>query len=100
MDTRPETPPPAAGGRTGLGTIAVAAFLLAVLAASLWYAARTWISIQGPPMPAVGYVAMTLGVVFSLVVGIGLMALVFYSSRHGYDDQVSEQPRGAEDDEV
>jgi hypothetical protein len=28
---------------------------------------------------------MALGVVFSLVVGIGLMALVFYSSRHGYD---------------
>lgn len=37
-------------------------------------------------MPAVGYFAMTLGVVFSLVVGIGLMALLFYSSRHGYDE--------------
>ena len=29
---------------------------------------------------------MWLGIVFSLVVGCGLMALVFYSSRHGYDD--------------
>jgi hypothetical protein len=29
---------------------------------------------------------MALGVVFSLVVGIGLMALVFYSSRSGYDE--------------
>ena len=28
---------------------------------------------------------MALGVVFSLVVGCGLMALVFYSSRSGYD---------------
>ena len=37
-------------------------------------------------MPAVGYLAMALGVVFSLIVGCGLMALLFYSSRHGYDD--------------
>jgi hypothetical protein len=28
---------------------------------------------------------MWLGVVFSVVVGCGLMALVFYSSRRGYD---------------
>ncbi|MDQ8729391.1 hypothetical protein [Bradyrhizobium sp. LHD-71] len=32
-----------------------------------------------------GWTAMALGIVFSLVVGIGLMALMFYSSRHGYD---------------
>jgi hypothetical protein len=42
---------------------------------------------SGPPMPAAGYAAMILGIVFSLVVGCGLMALLFYSSRHGYDDQ-------------
>ena len=34
------------------------------------------------------YGAMAGGVVFSLLVGCGLMALVFYSSRYGYDDQV------------
>jgi hypothetical protein len=28
---------------------------------------------------------MWLGIVFSIVVGCGLMALVFYSSRRGYD---------------
>jgi len=32
-----------------------------------------------------GYVALRLGIVFSMVVGCGLMALVFYSSRRGYD---------------
>ena len=37
-------------------------------------------------MPPEGQVAMWLGIVFSLVVGCGLMALVFYSSRHGYDE--------------
>jgi hypothetical protein len=33
-----------------------------------------------------GYMAMILGVVFSLGIGCGLMALMFYSSRHGYDE--------------
>jgi hypothetical protein len=42
-------------------------------------------------MPAIGYVAMTLGVMFSLVVGFGLMGLLFYSSRHGYDEPSERQ---------
>jgi hypothetical protein len=31
---------------------------------------------------------MWLGIVFSMVIGCSLMALVFYSSRHGYDEAV------------
>ena len=69
-----------------LGTIAVVVLLLAFLGAALWFAAGAWTSLQGPPMPTTGYVAMALGIVFSLVVGCGLMALLFYSSRHGYDE--------------
>jgi hypothetical protein len=72
--------------KQSLGTIALAAALIAILAASLWYAASAWLSVDGPPMPAAGYVAMILGIVISLVVGCGLMALLFYSSRHGYDE--------------
>jgi hypothetical protein len=60
--------------------------LLAFLAASVWFAYYVWASDAGPPMPASGYAAMALGVLFSLVVGMGLMALVFYSHRHGYDE--------------
>jgi hypothetical protein len=37
-------------------------------------------------VPTSGYVAMALGVIFSMVVGVGLMALIFYSSRKGYDE--------------
>lgn len=74
-----------------LGSVALFAPLLAILAASLWYAARAWISIPGPPMPTIGYVAMTFGVVFSLLVGFGLMALLFYSSRHGYDERANDE---------
>jgi hypothetical protein len=69
-----------------LGVIALIAPLLAILAAAAWYAAGAWISVSGPPMPTAGYVAMILGVIFSLVVGCGLMALLFYSNRHGYDE--------------
>ena len=60
--------------------------LLALLAASVWFALYSWTAIEGPPMPVEGHVAMWLGIVFSLVIGCGLMALVFYSSRRGFDD--------------
>ena len=41
---------------------------------------------DGESMPTSGVVAMWLGIIFSLVVGVGLMALVFYSNRRGYDE--------------
>lgn len=37
-----------------------------------------------------GWIALSLGAVFSLALGIGLMALVFYSARHGYDDRIEQ----------
>ena len=71
---------------SSLGTIVLVVALFAILIAAGWFASRAWLSVQGPPMPADGYIAMTLGIVFSLIVGCGLMALLFYSSRHGYDE--------------
>jgi hypothetical protein len=62
--------------------------LVALLAAAVWVAVYAWTEIEGPGLPIEGKVAMGLGIVFSLIVGCGLMALVFYSSRHGYDDAV------------
>jgi hypothetical protein len=63
--------------------------LLAMLAASLWFAFGLWTAVDAPDMPTGLYVAMGLGVLFSIIVGSGLMALVFYSSRRGYDDRAS-----------
>ena len=60
--------------------------LFALLAVSVWFAAYAWNHLGGDPVPSYGYVALAGGVVVSLLVGGGLMALVFYSSRHGYDD--------------
>jgi hypothetical protein len=37
-----------------------------------------------------GWIAMGLGVTFSLIVGCGLMGLVFYSSRKGFDDRAGD----------
>jgi len=72
--------------KLGLGGVALIVVLVVILAAALWYAAGAWLALSGPPMPAIGYIAMGFGILFSLIVGCGLMALVFYSSRHGYDE--------------
>lgn len=45
-----------------------------------------WTSIGDSDISPAGWIAMGLGVVITLAVGIGLMALVFISSRLGYDE--------------
>src|SRR5688572_23321979 len=58
----------------GMQKTAVTLLLLAFLAASIWFAYHVWATDEGPPIPTMGYVAMGLGILFSLLVGIGLMA--------------------------
>jgi len=71
---------------TAMRVLLVGIPLLALLGLAVWFAAATWSHIGGDAIPLYGYVAIAGGVLFSLLVGGGLMALVFYSSRHGYDD--------------
>jgi hypothetical protein len=81
-----------------IGTAVLVTALLGILAVSVWFAAQSW-RVDGPPVPTQGYIAMTLGVVFSVVIGCGLMALVFYSNRYGYDERSNrDQHRPADDD--
>ena len=54
-----------------------------VAAGNFAYSAMT---IEGEPIPTEGYVALALGAGFAIVVGIGLMMLLFFSSRRGYDE--------------
>ena len=61
--------------------------LFGMLAAALWFAGIAWVHLGGDPIPLYGWFAIVGGVVFSLAVGGGLMALVFYSSRKGYDEE-------------
>jgi hypothetical protein len=72
--------------RRVFGSILVLVPMMAILAASVWFAVHSWIADEGPDIPVQGYVAMAAGIIFTLIVGIGLMSLVFYSRRHGYDD--------------
>jgi hypothetical protein len=59
--------------------------LLALLAFVFWIAYDQWemVAVDIPPW---GWVAILGGGGFSLLVGIGLMALMYYSERHGYDE--------------
>lgn len=63
--------------------IAVLIGILALAAAASWH---VWSGLDGAAMTGHGYVALAAGVTLSLLVGGGLMALVFYSARRGYDD--------------
>lgn len=69
------------------GLIVVA--LIALLGATLYYAFGVWTELGAADMPGWLYGAMASGIIVSLVVGGGLMALVFYSSRAGYDDRAA-----------
>jgi len=68
--------------------------LFGLLVLSVWFASTAWERLGGDPIPIYGYLAMGGGILFSLLLGGALMGLVFYSSRHGYDDTNSgEQDR-------
>ncbi len=73
--------------RTPLGMAGwIALVALAIfLAWAVWYAVHAWLALSGVAMSAMGWLFLVLGVLVTLVVGGGLMALVFYSSRHHYD---------------
>jgi hypothetical protein len=48
--------------------------------------ARLWSGIGDSEISPAGWLAMALGIILTLGLGIGLMALVFISSRRGYDE--------------
>ena len=77
---------PAAQARLNASAWMLILVLLSLLVATDFVAYLGWTLADGVEVSTVGYVAMALGVLFSLVVGNGLMVLVFYSSRSGYDE--------------
>lgn len=86
----------------GIGTWAVLIVLLLLLAAGGVLGYLGWTSSDNS-VPESGYVALALGVLFSLAVGVGLMALLFYSSRAGYDEParlVVDEPEPDPDQET
>lgn len=70
--------------RLGPGGWILIGVMLAMLAAAIVYAVRIWTSVHAT-MSGWGWLFMILGILVSVALGAGLMALVFYSSRHDYD---------------
>lgn len=66
-------------------TLLLIAVLGALVAATIWVAVDTWTAIDAE-MSWHGWLALFLGVVLTAALGVGLMRLVFYSSRSGHDD--------------
>jgi len=75
--------------------------LFLLLAASAYVVYEGWTAHSGGiEIPDWGYAMLGVGVMFGLVIGCGLMALAFYSSRHGYDERTAvdqEDKRGRDD---
>lgn len=59
--------------------------LVGFLIAAIVYAVQAWNAMSGVQVSPLGWLFLVLGVVVTIIVGGGLMALVFYSSRHNYD---------------
>ena len=61
-----------------------------LLAGAVWVSVYIWTSMDGGDVAFSiswhGWLAMGLGIVFTVGLGVGLMALVFHSSRSGHDD--------------
>ncbi|MGI9488871.1 MAG: hypothetical protein ACR2RF_23890 [Geminicoccaceae bacterium] len=70
-------------------TFLTLAVLLGFLAISTAFGYWVWMELDEVEMSHHGWIALTLGTVFTFLVGAGLMALVFYSHRRGYDDRAS-----------
>jgi hypothetical protein len=75
-----------ASARLGVGSWIILIVLLSLLVATGVVIYFGWTLGNGTDLPTSGYAAMALGVIISLAVGFGLMALIFYSSRKGYDE--------------
>jgi hypothetical protein len=63
----------------------VIAALMGLLGLTLWAAYRQWILVD-VDVPAWAWISLAFGAFLSILVGGGLMALIFYSSRKGYDE--------------
>jgi hypothetical protein len=71
-----------------VGAWIVLAVLVAFLCAAIAFMVVGWgpgEGERGQEMSTAGYVAMVLGIIVTLALGTGLMALVFYSNREGHD---------------
>jgi len=64
-------------------TIAVVVVLVCLVGVGIY----AWWMLRGSEMSTVGVVVLAIGILVTLGLGVGLMSLVYYSNRAGYDDR-------------
>ena len=69
----------------GMGKWVISATLLGILAVAFWASYGLWIRVVAS-VPAWVWLLLAIGGGLSIVLGAGLMALVFYSNRMGFDE--------------
>ena len=72
--------------RPGFGQLVILAVLLVILIVTAVWAVSVWNAAGDAVMSTHGWIALGLGTFFSLLIGCGLMALMFFSSRSGHDE--------------
>jgi cation transporter-like permease len=65
--------------------LVAAAVLLICLVAIGVYA---WLTLRDSGMSVAGEVVLGIGILATLALGVGLMSLLFYSNRAGFDDDI------------
>jgi hypothetical protein len=71
--------------RLSAGQLVILTVLVGILILTIVWATSVWNTGEAV-IDKHGWIALGLGTFFSLLIGCGLMALMFFSSRRGYDD--------------
>ena len=82
--------------RLSIGQIILLIALFGMLVLAVIWASFVWNTGENV-MDKHGWIALGLGAFFSLLIGCGLMALMFFSSRSGHDDVADPFRRRDED---
>jgi hypothetical protein len=72
-------------GKVGLGTLLTLAVLVGLLVLAIIFLIVGWGAPEDAQMSGAGWTAKVFGIIVTLALGGGLMALMFYSSRSGHD---------------
>jgi hypothetical protein len=75
--------------RSALTLVVLLGLLLLAVVVGFW----AWQEMADVEISRQGLIALTLGVVLTFLLGAGLMALVFFSARRGYDERAHDSEK-------
>jgi hypothetical protein len=79
--------------RSALTLVVLLGLLLMAVVIGVW----AWQEIGDVEISRQGMIALGLGVVCTFLLGAGLMTLVFFSARHGYDERAHDAEKRFQD---